>query len=333
MPQRKLSAELQGGCTCGTTSLVGPGTGGLRFIGLGEWSLDCRGLGGILLVHWFLPEACLPILLHGQTMRPNANVPSRPRRGEGRPRGAAGVLVRSIPWGPLAIALERTGAKAAFATGEEFESRLPARTIPGVEGRPWAFSGGHVRDRATDRTVWWERRPRPPPIALRRKLCVPHCVVGVYTATLERERPDLVVFEPAQRPARPWPAYATGVRAVCLFWVGWRQEWSMNLHDAVEGMIRAPGASALADVLIDPAPALPRRCRGDTAVSPRRDAVRRRGRRVAARYRVAARVTRGSAGVSDHGEGSSKTWTCYARRALEIAGSGCDVLAAHRAWY
>ena len=38
------------------------------------------------------------------------------------------------PLVPLALALERTGAEVVFATGEEFASRLPARTVRGAEG-------------------------------------------------------------------------------------------------------------------------------------------------------------------------------------------------------
>ena len=154
------------------------------------------------------------------------------------------------PLVPLAIALERTGAEVVFATGEEFASRLPARTIPGVEGS-WAFSeatseierrieqfGGVAPAEGIGQSLFVE-------------LCAPH-VVEVMTATLERERPDLVVFEQTNVGAA-MAAYATGVRAVCLAIVGWGGEWS-TIYDAVAAMIRAPGASALADVLIDPHP-------------------------------------------------------------------------------
>jgi UDP:flavonoid glycosyltransferase YjiC (YdhE family) len=154
------------------------------------------------------------------------------------------------PLVPLAIALERTGAEVVFATGEEFASRLPARTLPGVEGS-WAFSdavseierrieqfGGVAPVEGLGQTIFVE-------------LCAPH-VVDVMTTALEREQPDLVVFEQTNVGAA-MAAYATGLRAVCLAIVGWSREWS-TIYEAVAAMIRAPGAGALADVLIDPHP-------------------------------------------------------------------------------
>jgi UDP:flavonoid glycosyltransferase YjiC (YdhE family) len=154
------------------------------------------------------------------------------------------------PLVPLANALERTGAEVVFATGEEFESRLPARTVPGAEGS-WAFSdatseierrmgqlGGVAPLQGVGQTLFVE-------------LCAPH-VVDVMTAVLERERPDLVIFEQTNVGAA-MAAYATGVRAVCLAIVGWGRQWSM-IYDAVATMVRAPAAGALAEVLIDPHP-------------------------------------------------------------------------------
>ena len=151
---------------------------------------------------------------------------------------------------PLAIALERAGAEVVFATGEEFASRLPARTVPGAEAL-WAFS---------DATSEIERRVEQfggvAPVeglgqTLFVELCAPH-VVDAMTAALERERPDLVVFEQSNVGAA-MAAHATGVRAVCLAIVGWGRQWS-TIYEAVAVMIRATGADALAEVLIDPHP-------------------------------------------------------------------------------
>jgi len=152
------------------------------------------------------------------------------------------------PLVPLAIAFGRTGAEVVFATGEEFASRLPARTVPGVEGS-WAFS---------DANSEIERRIEQfgGPVeglgqALFVELCAPH-VVDVMTAALERERPDLVVFEQTNVGAA-MAAHATGVRAVCLAIVGWGRQWS-TIYEAVAAMVRVSGAGALAEVLIDPHP-------------------------------------------------------------------------------
>ena len=152
------------------------------------------------------------------------------------------------PLVPLAIALERMGAEVVFATGEEFASRLPARTVTGAEGT-WAFS---------DATSEIERRIEQSGgsvegvgQALFIELCAPH-VVDVMTALLERERPDLIVFEQTNVGAA-MAARATGVRAVCLAIVGWGRQWS-TIYEAVAAIIRAPGPHALAEVLIDPHP-------------------------------------------------------------------------------
>jgi UDP:flavonoid glycosyltransferase YjiC (YdhE family) len=72
------------------------------------------------------------------------------------------------------------------------------------------------------------------------------------TAALERERPDLIVFEQSNVGAA-MAAHATGVRAVCLAIVGWGRQWS-TIYEAVAALVRAPGAGALAEVLIDPHP-------------------------------------------------------------------------------
>lgn len=153
------------------------------------------------------------------------------------------------PLVPLAVALERAGATVLFATGEEFASRLPARTVPGAEDS-WAFSDatseiarrveqlGGASDEALGQALFVE-------------LCAPH-VVAVMTGVLEREQPDLVVFEQTNVGAA-MAAHATGVRAFCLAIVGWGPQWS-SIYDTVAAMVRAPGSSALAEGLIDPHP-------------------------------------------------------------------------------
>lgn len=174
-----------------------------------------------------------------------------------RADGAVKVVLAALPaFGhvyplvPLAIALERAGAEVVFATGDEFASRLPAGTVPGAEGS-WAFS---------DATSEIERRVEQfggvAPVeglgrALFVELCAPH-VVDVMTAVLERERPDLVVFEQTNV-GTAMAAHATSVRAVCLAIVGWGRQWS-TIYEAVAAMVRAPGADALAELLIDPHP-------------------------------------------------------------------------------
>lgn len=226
------------------------------------------------------------------------------------------------PLVPLAIALERTGAEVVFATGEEFASRLPARTVPGAEGS-WAFS---------DATSEIERRieqavgvPQVESLGqtLFVELCAPY-VVDVMTAAIERERPDLVVFEQTNVGA-VMAAHATGVRAVCLAIVGWGHQWS-TIYEAVAALVQAPGAGALAEVLIDPHPPF----LADVGATPPFPT-------------LAMRPTAWSPG------GTVPPWLHEPRRsprvyltmgtvfgnvdllraaALEIAGSGCEVLVA-----
>ncbi|UUZ58299.1 hypothetical protein [Nocardioides sp. B-3] len=154
---------------------------------------------------------------------------------------------------PLALALERAGATVAFATGEEFASRLPARTVPGAEAS-WAFSdatseigrrvqqmGDAVSDEGLGQALFVE-------------LCAPH-VVDVMTGVLERERPDLVIFEQSNVGAA-MAAHRTGVRAFCPGIVGWGSQWS-TIYDTVASLVRAPDAGALAEGLIDPHPHFP----------------------------------------------------------------------------
>jgi UDP:flavonoid glycosyltransferase YjiC (YdhE family) len=225
------------------------------------------------------------------------------------------------PLVPLAIALQRTGAEVVFATGEEFASRLPARTVRGAEGS-WAFS---------DATSEIERRIEELGGAaveglghtLFVELCAPH-VVDVMTAALARERPDLVVFEQTDVGAA-MAAYATGVRAVCLAIVGWGRQWSM-IYDAVAAMIRAPGAGALAEALIDPhppflaevgaTPPFPTLAMRPTAWSPQGTAPPwLLGPRRAPRVYLTMGTVFGNVDL-------------LRSAALEIAGSGCEVLVA-----
>ena len=225
------------------------------------------------------------------------------------------------PLVPLALAFERAGCEVVFATGEEFAGRLPARTVPGAE-QGWSFS--HAASEI-------ERRVRQlngaPPVedlgkSLFIDLCLPR-VLDVMTASLERERPDLVVFEQSDLGAA-MAAHALGIRAACLAIVGWGRQWS-NRYDEVASMAQASGAGALAEVLIDPHPPF----LADTATPPFPS--------------QAMRPTAWSPG------GAVPSWLLGPRRsprvyltmgtvfgkgdllraaALEIAGCGCEVLVA-----
>jgi hypothetical protein len=176
---------------------------------------------------------------------------------ERRPdRDAVKVVLASLPaFGhlyplvPLAVAFERVGATVVFATGAEFAGRLPAGTGPGAEDS-WAFS-----DATSEIARRVEQLGGPSDEGLGKalfvELCAPH-VVAVMTGVLEREQPDLVVFEQTNVGAA-MAAHATGVRALCLAIVGWGRQWS-SIYDTVAAMVRAPGPSALAEGLIDPHP-------------------------------------------------------------------------------
>src|SRR4051794_15571220 len=92
------------------------------------------------------------------------------------------------PLAPLGLALERTGAEVVFATGEEFGSRLPFRTISGAD-ESWAVS-----EATAELGRRMGRLGGDPPIenvaeVLFLELCAPH-VVDVMAAALDRERPD-----------------------------------------------------------------------------------------------------------------------------------------------
>ncbi|MDQ4051274.1 MAG: glycosyltransferase [Actinomycetota bacterium] len=154
------------------------------------------------------------------------------------------------PLVPLALALGRAGAEVVFATGEAFASRLPARTIAGAE-ESWTMS-----DATTEIQRRIEQFGGVAPAAgvgqtLFLELCAPH-VVDVMTAALEREQPDLVVFEQTNV-GTAMAAHANGGRAVCLGIVGWGRQWT-TIYEAVAGMVGAPGAAALAELFIDPHP-------------------------------------------------------------------------------
>jgi UDP:flavonoid glycosyltransferase YjiC (YdhE family) len=226
------------------------------------------------------------------------------------------------PLVPLALALERAGAEVVFATGEEFASRLPARTVLGAESS-WTFADAtseiarrveQLGPSATDEGLGQ---------ALFVDLCAPH-VVDVMTGVLERERPDLVVFEQSNVGAA-MAAHSTGVRAFGLAIVGWGHQWS-TIYDSVAAMVQAPGAGALAAGLIDPHPPF----LADVDANPPFPT-------------IAMRPTAWSPGRA------VPPWLLEARRAprvyltmgtlfgnvdllraaaLEIAGSGCEVLVA-----
>jgi UDP:flavonoid glycosyltransferase YjiC (YdhE family) len=225
------------------------------------------------------------------------------------------------PLVPLATALQRTGAEVVFATGDEFASRLPTRTVRGAEGS-WSFSDAtsEIEQRMDE---FGGAAAEGLGLTLFVELCAPH-VVDVMTAALERERPDLVVFEQTNVGAA-MAAYATGVRAVCLAIVGWGRQWSM-IYDAVAAMVRAPEAGALAELLIDPHPAFlaelaatppfpstamrPTPWSPDTAAPPWL-----LGPRLAPRAYLTMGTVFGRADL-------------LRSAALEIAGSGCEVLVA-----
>ena len=271
--------------------------GGLRFIGLASGLSTAAGLAAS-----FWCRGSSSRFAFGSVLRSDDE--ANAERGH-HDEGAVKVVLAALPaFGhvyplvPLAIALERTGAEVVFATGEEFASRLPARTIPGVEGS-WAFSdavseierrieqfGGVAPVEGLGQTIFVE-------------LCAPH-VVDVMTAALEREQPDLVVFEQTNVGAA-MAAYATGVRAVCLAIVGWSREWS-TIYEAVAAMIRAPGAGALADVLIDPHPLF----LADVEATPPFPTMAMRPTPWSPSGTVPPWLLEpraGSAGVSDHGDG------------------------------
>ena len=153
------------------------------------------------------------------------------------------------PLVPLALALERAGVEVVFATGADFASRLPARTVLGAE-ESWTFADAQAEARRRGM-----RRESSAPVldlatALFVELCAPH-VVDVMTDVLRRERPDLLVFEQTDVGAAI-AAHATGVRAVCQAVVGWGVMWS-GVYDAVAEIVGTP-AGTLAEALIDPHP-------------------------------------------------------------------------------
>lgn len=225
------------------------------------------------------------------------------------------------PLVPLALALERTGATVVFATGEEFVSRLPARTVPGAE-ESWAFSDA-TSEIARRVDQLGEGSDEGLGLTLFVELCAPH-VVDVMTAVLERERPDLVVFEQSNVGAA-MAAHATEIRAFCVAIVGWGRQWS-TIYETVAATVHAPAACALAEGLIDPhppfladldaTPPFPTMAMRPTAWSPDRPVQpwlleQRRAPRV---YLTMGTVF----GNVD----------MLRAAALEIAGSGCEVLVA-----
>lgn len=225
------------------------------------------------------------------------------------------------PLVPLALALERAGATVVFATSEEFASRLPARTVPGAE-ESWAFSDatseigrrveqlGSASDEGLGQTLFVE-------------LCAPH-VVDVMTSVLEREQPDLVVFEQTNVGAA-MAAYTTDTRAFCLAIVGWGRQWS-TIYETVAEMVHASAAGALAEGLIDPhpvfladvdaAPPFPTMAMRPTAWSPDRPVQAwLHEPRLAPRVYLTMGTVFGSVDL-------------LRSAAIEIAGAGCEVLVA-----
>ena len=172
------------------------------------------------------------------------------------PGDAVKVVVASLPaFGhayplvPLALALERAGATVVFATGEDLGRRLPVRTVAGAE-QSWSFSDAtsELARRMADAGV---RSDRNLGRTLFVELCAPH-VTDVMTAVLQRERPDLVVFEQTDVGAAI-AAHRTGTRAVCQAIVGWGRQWS-DIYDSVAALVDVPSPGVLAEALIDPHP-------------------------------------------------------------------------------
>ncbi len=152
------------------------------------------------------------------------------------------------PLVPLSVGLQRAGAEVVFVTGTEFAGRLPARTVAGAE-ESWAFSHATSelgRRIASGEVPTYEDRGR----ILFVELCAPHLAEPTM-ASLQRERPDLVVFEQTDV-AAAMAAHRLGIPAHCLAIVGWGRQWSY-IYDAVATMAGAP-PSALAQSLIDPHP-------------------------------------------------------------------------------
>ncbi len=155
------------------------------------------------------------------------------------------------PLVPLGLALERAGAEVVFATGEEFARRLPARTISGAEPS-WVFSDATDEIDRQLRELDGAPPDVDPGLKLFVELCAPH-TVEVLTEALDREQPDLVVFEQTNVGAA-MAAHALGIRSACLGIVGWGRRWS-EIYTAVAEKVQASGAGVLAELLIDAHPA------------------------------------------------------------------------------
>ena len=172
------------------------------------------------------------------------------------PGDAVKVVLASLPaFGhvyplvPLAVALERAGATVVFATGEELGRRLPVRSVTGAE-ESWNFSDA-TSELARRMEGTGVRSDRNLGQVLFVELCAPH-VTDVMTTVLQRERPDLVVFEQTDVGAAI-AAHRTGIRAVCQAIVGWGRQWS-DIYEVVAAQVDLPSPDVLAEALIDPHP-------------------------------------------------------------------------------
>jgi hypothetical protein len=171
----------------------------------------------------------------------------------------------TYPLVPLAVAFQSLGAEVLFATGSQFQDRLPVPTALGAEPG-WRLVDGHAeafRDRPGG---------RPPDDDFARVLFVditsPH-LLEPTSAVVEKWRPDLVVVEQtnvagvvaAKRVAAPTALFSV---------VGWGPRWDGVYDAAIERWgpeLRGSDGSAVAavadlvDVFLEAHPAFLREAR------------------------------------------------------------------------
>jgi len=164
----------------------------------------------------------------------------------------------TYPLVPLATAFQDLGAEVLFATGSQFQGRLPVPTALGAEPG-WRLVDGHAeafRDQPGG---------RPPDDDFARRLFVdiasPH-LIDATSAVVERWRPDLVVVEQtdvagvvaARRVAAPTALFSV---------VGWGPRWDgvyaaalERWGDELRGSDGSPvaGVSEVADVYLEAHP-------------------------------------------------------------------------------
>ncbi|GAA2739921.1 glycosyltransferase [Terrabacter aerolatus] len=165
----------------------------------------------------------------------------------------------TYPLVPLAMAFQGLGADVLFATGSQFEGRLPVPTTLGAEPG-WRFADAHAEAFA--------RMPqgRPPTDDFARVLFVdvasPH-LLEPTCAVVERWRPDLVVVEQTNV-AGAVAARRVGAPTALFSVVGWGPRWDGVYAAALErwgadlrGTDGSPVASVaqVADVYLEAHPA------------------------------------------------------------------------------